>query len=467
MKDESQRVRSQTARGARGQQGSASHASPARLAAFEALTRVYEDRAYSSALLASPAIRDLSPADRALANELTLGVLRWQASLDYLIERYSGRSVARLDLPVLMALRIGIYQLRFLDRIPASAAVDESVKLVKSSRAKSAAGLVNAVLRRASANQDDQPGFDLPDASERLATEVSHPRWLMERWEKHFASLARARSIALSNNTPARISFRVNRLRATEELIINELQSVGISLRKSSISASGLVVEGGPVSAVIEAADKGLIHIQDEASQLVGELLDARPGELILDMCAAPGSKTTHIADLCEDRATIIACDLRLHRLRTLRVNCDRMRIGSVLPLLCDGTMSLPFRLEVAFDRILVDAPCSGTGTLRQNPEIKWRLIADDFARLAGIQTMLIEQAARAVKTGGLLVYSTCSIEPEENEQVIERFLAEHSDFVKEVPGAAEVQTVDGFARLFPDTHGTEGFFIAALRKRL
>jgi 16S rRNA (cytosine967-C5)-methyltransferase len=360
---------------------------------------------------------------------------------------------------------MGVYQLRFLDRIPPSAAVNESVNLVKESRCSSAKGLVNAVLRRAASNLNDRPGEDVEDELERLSIEVSHPRWMLERWKKQFEDEARVRSLALANNEPARLSFRVNRLRAPEATTISDLEARGVKIRKSAVSSSGFVVEGGPASAVIEAADNGLVYIQDEASQLAGEMVDPQAGDLIMDLSAAPGSKATHMAELSLGRARIICCDLHWRRLRVLEATCRRLNVTSTYAVACDGAQPLPLTPGLLFDRVLVDAPCSGTGTLRQNPEIKWRLGPGDLVRLANVQLALVGNAASVLKPGGILVYSTCSIEPEENEDVIAVALQKIPGLEKVLPARSTFITADGFVRLYPDTHGTEGFFITVLRK--
>jgi 16S rRNA (cytosine967-C5)-methyltransferase len=408
----------------------------------------------------------LSREDRALAQELVLGVLRWQRSLDYFIEHYSERSIARLDLPVLIALRVGLYQLRHLSRIPQSAAVNESVNMVKRARTASAASLVNAVLRQAARHLDETAGAGIADPLERASVELSHPRWMLDRWHPLFGD-HETRQLALANNSPTATAFRVNTLRASVKEVLADLTSEGVTTRESQVAHGAFVVESGPASVMTAAARRGVIYVQDEASQLVSILLEPTSGHRVLDLCAAPGSKTSHIAALTEDKAWIVACDRHHHRLATLRASCQRLGVKSVDALELDATRALPF---VAggheFDRILVDAPCSGTGTLRGNPEIKWRLSADDLPRLAELQASLLEGAALSVASGGRLVYSTCSIEREENEEVVRRFLEATTLFQVIEPNApAGLITSDGFVRTFPHRNGTDGFFAAVLER--
>lgn len=440
--------------------------SSARRAAFEVLLRVEAESAFASVLLARFSESDFSREDRALAQEIVLGVLRWKRSLDYFIERYSRRPIARLDLPVLIALRIGLYQLRHLTRIPRSAAVNESVNLVKQARSSSAAGLVNAVLRKAAGHLGEQPGETITDPIERASVRLSHPRWMIERWqawmgEDETASLARA------NNSPAPTAFRVNSLRTTVAQALAELANEKITTRESAIAPGAFVVESRSPGVLNRAAERGLIYLQDEASQLVSTLLEPRPGDRVLDLCAAPGSKSSHIAGLAQDKAWIIASDLYTHRLDSLKAASNRLGVTSIDPVALDATQPLPFiESAIAFDRVLVDAPCSGTGTLRGNPEIKWRLSLDDIRRLAELQASLLERAASSVARGGRIVYSTCSIEREENEDVVSRFLESNPRFQSISPGAREdLVTSERFVRTFPHKQGSDGFFAAVIER--
>ncbi|MFL6275694.1 MAG: 16S rRNA (cytosine(967)-C(5))-methyltransferase RsmB [Blastocatellia bacterium] len=440
--------------------------SPARRAAFDILRRVYAEDAYAAPLIAALPQTTLAGDDRRLAQELTLGVLRWQSALDYFIERYSGRSLKKLDLAVLIALRLGLYQLRFLSRVPASAAVNESVNLVKRARAASAAPMINAVLRRAARQLDELPGASIDEPLERFAVETSHPRWLLERWIAAFGE-EEARHLALANNQPPPLAFRINTRRAAVDEIIAALESTGLRLRPSSIARGAFVVEAGQAAALAQAAESGEIYIQDEASQMVSLLLDPQSGERILDLCAAPGSKSSHLAALAGASGWVMACDIHPHRLATLAATCKRLGIESIAPVALDATRELPL-LDAAplFDRVLIDAPCSGTGTLRRNPEIKWRLAASDLERLAGVQLSLLRQATVTLKQGGRLVYSTCSIEREENEAVIHRFLERGAPFRILAPTEpTTLLTGEGFARTFPHRDGADGFFAAVLEK--
>ena len=424
--------------------------SPARRAAFDILRRV-ADGAFSSVLLAAEEPK-LSTADRALTHELVLGVLRWQLWLDKIVEHFSKRRVDDLDLPVRIALRLGLYQLRFLRRIPASAAVNESVNLVRIAKLSSAAAFVNAVLRHAIREGDYDPASVAREPLERLAIETSHPLWLIEHWVNSFG-LADTESFARANNEIPPTAFRVVHSRADEHDVLQQLTGAGASVERSTIAEHGLRVSGG--SAVLrELSAKGHIYLQDEASQLVAQMLDARRGERVLDLCAAPGGKTTLIADRIGDTASIIAGDRFATRMSTIITTAALHQIRGIKPVLLDAGEKLPFP-PASFDRVLVDAPCSGTGTLRRNPEIRWRLSPDDIPSFAANQKKFLHNAAEVLKHGGRLVYSTCSVEREENEQVIEQFLSTNPQFTQQ-------RTL----RTWPHREGSDGFFMTVLERK-
>jgi 16S rRNA (cytosine967-C5)-methyltransferase len=395
---------------------------------------------------------------------LVLGVLRWQLWLDRLIQHYANRNVAGLDEAVLIVLRIGLYQLRFLSRIPASAAVNESVNLVHLARLRSAGSLVNAVLRRATREPEVDPVSDIPDPLERLAVETSHPSWLLKRWGDAFG-IVEAEALARANNKAAPTAFRVVQARASEDEVCRRLRAAGAELAPSAVTKGAWRVSGAG-HLLGELADAGEVYIQDEASQLVALMLDVQPGQRVLDLCAAPGSKTTQIADLSRDSAVIVASDLYGHRLRTLLSSARLQGFGGIHCLALDGLQPLPFP-ESTFDRVLVDAPCSGTGTLRRNPEIRWRISPADIQDLAERQKRLLFNAARVVRPGGRLIYSTCSVEPDENEDVVQSFLENSKTFQRvDLKLDDRLQTSLGAARTWPQREGTDGFFICAFEHK-
>jgi 16S rRNA (cytosine967-C5)-methyltransferase len=418
--------------------------SPARLAAFNILQQV-ETGAFSSVLLASEELR-LQPADRALSHELVLGVLRWQLYLDKIIEHFSKRRIESLDAAVRIALRLGLYQLRFLTRIPASAAVNESVSLVRVARLTSATAFVNALLRRAIREAEYDPSVTVSDPLERIAVQTSHPHWLIERWARSFG-VAEAAAFAQANNVVPPAAFRVVARKANDSAVLSKLNEAGATLESSNV-AQGAWRVSGATSVLRELTAAGEIYLQDEASQLVAQIVDAKPGERVLDLCAAPGGKTTQLADRSDDRALIVAGDISETRMDTILTTMRLHELESIKPVLLDATKQLPFAPR-SFDNVLVDAPCSGTGTLRRNPEIRWRLSPDDITTLAAQQKRILGRAIELVKPGGHLIYSTCSVEYDENEQVIQDVLATDARF-------RPLNTI----RTWPHREGSDGFFI-------
>ena len=425
--------------------------SPARRAALEILNRMDTDRAFSSVLLPQYEA-SLSPNDRGLCHELVLGVLRRKLYLDAIIDKFVGTK--KLDTVVRNALRIGAYQLTSLDKIPAYSAINESVNLVKAAKKTSAKGLVNAVLRRIS---EKAPALEFADEVERVSIQTSHPRWLIEKWIDDFG-FADAERIAAANNEIPNVAFR----------------STGVDNSALSAYHKGELVEGSFVTSSIdralrEMADAGEIYFQDEASQLVAAVAGRDPKGQFIDVCAAPGGKTTQIAKAYSGIAStlIVAGDLHESRVGLLRATCKRQRADTVNIVRYDAERSLPFADE-SFDTVLVDAPCSGTGTIRHNPEIRYFLELSDFAELAKKQLAILRNASYLVRRGGRLIYSTCSIQLEENEQVCGQFLKESATFEKSRPVVPErIVTDSGFARTFPHRDGTDGFFIAQFERRV
>jgi 16S rRNA (cytosine967-C5)-methyltransferase len=418
--------------------------SPARVAAFDILQQV-ENGAFSSVLLAAENPH-LQPLDRALCHELVLGVLRWQLFLDKIVEHFSKRRVESLDAAVRIALRLGLYQLRFLTRIPSSAAVNESVSLVRAARLSSATSFVNAVLRRAAREAEYDPVAEVSDPLEKIAVQTSHPVWLIERWANSFG-VEEAEAFARANNTVPPTAFRVVANRANQSEILSRLSAAGATLESSDI-VNGAWRVSGATSLLREMSSAGEIYLQDEASQLVADLTEVKHGERVLDLCAAPGGKTTLIADRAGDEAFIVASDRSPTRLATVISTTRLHELKSIRPVLLDATEQLPFARE-SFDRVLVDAPCSGTGTLRANPEIRWRLAPKDFARFAQQQKRILSRAVDVLKPGGRLVYSTCSVEREENEEVIETL------------DLKPIKTL----RTWPHREGADGFFVGIFQK--
>ena len=470
--------------------------SPARRAAFDVLLNVETEDAYASYLLASHRYAGLAREDHALLQELTLGTLRHQRQLDFLIEHFTRRKLSKLDVEVIIALRLGLYQLRFLSRIPPHAAINESVNLVKEQRKQSAAPLVNAALRSAQRTGDLDFSQSIKNPLERLSVETSHPTWLIERWVNRFGQ-EEARALAAANNDPPRIAFRFNAKRASIDETRAWLSEHGIRTRKSELAPQAEIAETGGLTGQSEPLSKGWIYLQDEASQLVTHLTVDNGGHRqrmaesqefnpsifnspvmrtprLLDLCAAPGSKTTLSASLLPERSLIVAGDLHFHRLQTMKELSARLGITGLNSVQLDAAGELPFGEPAQFDLVLLDAPCSGLGTLQRHPEIKWRISPEKIGELAALQKRLITNAALQVKPGGLLTYAVCSTEPEEGEEIIAWFRRNNPEYrditrerLVELGLDPELLLTASFgARTFPHRQGTEGFFVCVLWRR-
>ncbi len=429
--------------------------SPARVAAFEILYKIENDRAFSSILL--PVYEaELAPNDRAFCHNLTLGTLRKQIYLDRIIDEFVGK---KLDSAVRISLRIGLQQLLYLDRVPAYSAINESVNLVARAKKTSAKGLVNAVLRR---SMREKIKLVFADEAEKISVETSHPRWLIEKWTRQFGLEETAKMAAANNETPNSV-FRLTC--QSDENTLEILSKVGLEIVESKVVENAWQVSGS--NEILRLyADEGKIYFQDEASQIVGQAIQPKDGEKFLDVCAAPGSKTTQIACRQTPPKNLHAAgDFYEQRIRILQTNCRRQGADSVSVVRYNAEKSLPFAAE-SFDVVLLDAPCSGTGTIRHNPEIRYFLRTEDFAELPAKQLAILQNASKVLKTNGRLVYSTCSLEVEENEAVVEQFLAVNKDFIKIEPKVSQrFLTKENYARTFPQKDKTDGFFIAELMK--
>jgi 16S rRNA (cytosine967-C5)-methyltransferase len=439
--------------------------SPARGAAFEVLTRVDERRGEPASLLHHRRFESLSRPDRDLATEITLGVLRHRASLDRVLSGHSSRPLDRLDPALLRALRIGLYQIRHLDRVPERAAVDESVRLARAYGASRGAGLVNAVLRSILRRPDVPP---LPDKEssplEYLTTTLSHPRWLAARYLDRLGLETAEARCRIQNEPPpnqVRISTRIGLDDALARLAAEGIEAEPVAAVPGALSL------GRHAPAESALFREGLLFAQDAGSQLVPSLLDLRARDRVLDVCAAPGGKTTAMSERVPE-GRVFAVDRRARRVRLLVALAARLGAANVDALVADGTR-LPFAIEL--DRILVDAPCTSIGTIRRNPDIKWRVEERDLARLAEVQYRLLRSASERLAIGGRLVYATCSTEPEENEHVVDRFLAECRGFAivdgrQALPAAARhLACPRGFLRTFPERDGMDGYFAAVLTR--
>ena len=434
--------------------------------AVEILNRIETEGAYAEPLLntALSGKTLASPSDRGLLTELVYGTLRMQGRLDWIIGQLYRGEMTALDTAVKNILRTGLYQLFFTDRIPPFAAVNEAVGIARAV-SPAATGLVNAVLRNALRKREAIAWPDMAKEPEKaIAVLHSHPPWLVRRLLAQFTA-EETIEICRANNVIPPLALRVNTLKASHGQALEALAKEGIAAGPAPFSADGVIVTS-PAAGLRETVPyrEGLLRIQDEASQLIARLVAPQPGERILDLCAGAGGKTLHLAALMENRGSITAVDLHSARLRMLREEVERLGVTIVETRTGDAAEPAE-SFSGVFDRVLLDAPCSGLGTLRRNPEIRWRITPQDLNKCMQNQKRLIASAAGCVRPGGRLVYSVCAVTPEENEIVIGDFLRNRADFTRIPPKEIPPALIDaqGFFRTYPHLQGVDGFFGALL----
>ena len=448
--------------------------SQARLLAAKILNRIQESRQTLDQVMdqAAPEINPLPRADRSLVQALVFGVLRWQSRLDWIIDQFSAKN-KKIDPLVRVILRLGLFQLQYLHRIPSSAAVHTSVELAKLCDRRWAAGFVNALLRRAIRQSGD---LQWPDASRdpaaHLAVIQAFPLWLISRWRTRWGPETTARICEAINAVPP-ITLRTNTLRVSRQTLRAAISSEAEEVQETRFSPDGLCLSRLHSSLPQwRSFQEGWFQVQSEAAQLVSRLLSPRPCECVWDVCAGLGTKTAHLAQLMNNQGQIIATDLYADKLDRLNSEMNRLGINIVQTVRCDLTRPAPVFGPRPFDRILVDAPCSGLGVLQKNPDGKWRVKPEDIQANSQRQLALLDQCAGHLKRGGMLVYAVCSLEPEENQAVVAGFLKNHPEFSihhARLEGVAEsdrLLTAQGFFITIPHQHQMDGFFAAALVKK-
>ena len=439
--------------------------SPARMTALRVLVSCRTNNSWADAALKAQLSRDgLSGADAALCSRIVYGVMQNRMLLDHYIGCFCSQKPDHLQPPLLDILRIGAYQILYLDKVPDSAAVNEAVEMTKIVKKGQAAGLINAVLRKISQNKNDLPAIPDRDSERYLSIKYSHPKWLVKRLV-NLLGAEEAEAYLAANNGVAPLTAQVNPMKTTAEKLMAELAEAGVTATVHPWVSGCLELSGTGDLTALPAFQRGEFLVQDPAARLVSLIAEIKPGQNVLDVCSAPGGKSFSAAFAMENNGSIISCDLHENKLKRIREGAERLGITCIETQAADGRVFRP-EWEGAFDTVLVDAPCSGLGIIRKKPDTRYKK-ADDLFTLPMIQAAILDNAARYVRPGGTLVYSTCTVLPEENEQVSDAFLAEHPDFVGEaITLPAPVGRVEGGLTLWPQRHGTDGFYICRMKRQ-
>ena len=440
---------------------------------MKALNSVEEEGAYANLAL-NQILEKYQPGklDRAFATELTYGTLRSLNTLDWILSKFIKKSLSSQNPAVRNLLRLGVYQLMFMDRVPPSAACNEGAKMARKYGHPGVVKFVNGVLRNVSRSVGEIkfPGLD-EDPVEHISLRYSHPSWMVERWLEEFG-LEDTLAMCRANNEPAPNTVRTNTLKTTRDELAAKLRSEGLTVSQTAYAPEGLNIEGFFSLGSLETFREGLFQVQDESSMLAVRALAPRPGTFVIDACSAPGGKTTHLAQMMDDKGRILAVDIHPHKLALIKENCTRLGI-SIIETVTGDARSLPEKYSNKADFILVDAPCSGLGVLRRRPDARWRKHPDQLPDIVKLQADILEGASGCLKAGGVMVYSTCTITREENLDQVQNFLAGHSEFRLEditrlLPEKLDLAGTyrEGYLQILPHQHGMDGFFIARMRKK-
>ena len=437
----------------------------AREVALRIINDIYNNGAYSNIALARELGRQsLTEQDRRFTTELVYGTIKAGETLDWMVGRYVNRSLDKISPVILNIIRLGMYQLFFLDKVPASAACNQSVELAKKYGHVGTVKFVNGVLRNAARNPERVVYPDKEAELERyLALKYFHPQWIVKRWIERLGREQTEALCEINNSTPF-LSLRTNTLKVSREELLQILFQEGVEASPSEQVPEGVICRTFPSLSSLKSLQNGLFQIQDESSMLVAHVMDPKPGELIMDVCAAPGGKSTHIAALMGGQGTVIAGDVHEHKLSLIQENAERSGINNIKVKAWDATQIGEMYPQIA-DRVLVDAPCSGLGVLRRKPDSRWRKSEEMIQELSQLQQLILNNAAQCVKVGGVLVYSTCTTEPEENQQVIENFLTQSEGrFILQNAGQFLPQKrKEDMVQIWPHVDKMDGFFIGRL----
>ncbi|HML34411.1 MULTISPECIES: 16S rRNA (cytosine(967)-C(5))-methyltransferase RsmB [Sporomusa] len=444
----------------------------AREVALKIINEVETNGAYANIALAKEINRrtaqgQLSDQDRRFITELVYGTVKAGATLDWLLGLYLNRSLTKVAPVIRNILRLGIYQLFFLEKVPASAACNQSVELAKKYGHAGTVKFVNGVLRNAARSPEK---VVYPDRDSQpvkyLALKYFHPEWLVERWVERLGVTA-CEALCQTNNTIPPLSLRTNTIKINRDRLLQRLAGEGVACQASAWTPEGIVCQEHPGLGTLTSLQEGLFQVQDESSMLVAHILDPKPGEFIIDACGAPGGKTTHIAALMNNAGKILSTDIYEHKLALIRENAARLALTNIETRALDA-VNLGSMFPLKADRVLVDAPCSGLGVLRRKPDSRWRKSPEILRDLPKLQAAILASAAQCVKPGGVLVYSTCTTEPEENQDIVCDFLRAHPDFSLEPTGQylPALKRPDKLLQLWPHTDSIDGFFIARIARQ-
>ncbi|MCX2809808.1 16S rRNA (cytosine(967)-C(5))-methyltransferase RsmB [Bacillus sp. ChL18] len=437
--------------------------------ALEALEKLEQNQAYSNLLLTSVIkTNTLSDQDRGLLTELVYGTLQNKIALDYMLKPFI-RKPNKVKPWVIQLLRLSAYQMEYLEKIPDRAAIHEAVEIAKKRGHKGIASFVNGILR--SLQREGAPSFaEIEDPVLRLSTETSHPEWLVKEWVEAYGFEA-AEKICRIHLIPPKQTLRVNHIKSDRETVLNEMENAGLEAEAGDLSPDAIKLLKGSI-ANTAFFQNGRVSIQDESSMLVARALDPKPGEIVLDACAAPGGKSAHIAELMENEGSLTSLDLHRHKVKLIKEGAERLGLTIIDAQTMDARKAGEAFGAERFDRILVDAPCSGFGVIRRKPDMKYTKTPEDSRRLSEIQLGILREIAPLVKKGGTLVYSTCTMDRTENEEVMHAFIQEHPEFEpdlsleKRLPEKARPFVQDGSLQILPYYFGTDGFFISSMRKK-
>lgn len=437
--------------------------------ALEALEKLEQNQAYSNLLLTSVIkTNTLSDQDRGLLTELVYGTLQNKIALDYILKPFI-RKPNKVKPWVIQLLRLSAYQMEYLEKIPDRAAIHEAVEIAKKRGHKGIASFVNGILR--SLQREGAPSFaEIEDPILRLSTETSHPEWLVKEWVEAYGFEA-AEKICRIHLVPPKQTLRVNHIKADREKLLDKMENAGLEAEAGDLSPDAIKLLKGSI-ANTEFFQNGQVSIQDESSMLVARALNPKPGETVLDACAAPGGKSAHIAELMENEGSLTSLDLHRHKVKLIKEGAERLGLTIIDAQTMDARKAGDAFGAEQFDRVLVDAPCSGFGVIRRKPDMKYTKTPDDSRRLSEIQLGILREIAPLVKKGGTLVYSTCTMDRTENDEVMHAFIQEHPEFEpdlsleKRLPEKARPFVQDGSLQILPHYFGTDGFFISSMRKK-